>query len=244
MTLTLNSLTDQNRTSLAELEGELGYKFKQRTHLQKALLHKSYAYEQGRSLGLNNETLEFLGDAVLGLAVGHMLLERFPEMNEGELTKLRSGLVKEGHLAVMAKAIGLGKYLLLGKGEDASHGREKSSILACTYEAVVGAVFLDGGYEASNDFVERHFVSRIAEQKVAMYFSDFKSRLQEVFQEKYNQAPVYEVENEEGPDHDKVFTVCVNFRGKALARGTAGSKKEAEQKAAAATLQNLSVLDV
>ncbi|MEA2083478.1 MAG: ribonuclease III [Thermodesulfobacteriota bacterium] len=239
MTLTLESLTDQNRTALAELEGELGYGFKYRTLLQKALLHKSYAYEQGRSIGLNNETLEFLGDAVLGLIVGHMLFERFPEMNEGELTKLRSGLVKEGHLAVMAKAIGLGKYLLLGKGEDASNGREKPSILACTYEAVIGSIFLDRGYEASNNFVERHFVSRIAEQKEAMYFSDFKSRLQEIFQEKYNHAPIYEVEKEEGPDHDKVFTVCVKFRGKALAFGTAGSKKEAEQKAAALALQDL-----
>ncbi len=240
MILTLESLTDQNRMALAELEGELGYEFKCRTLLQKALLHKSYAYEQGRSLGLNNETLEFLGDAVLGLTVGHMLFERFPEMNEGELTKLRSGLVKEGHLAVMAKAVGLGKYLLLGKGEDASNGREKSSILACTYEAVIGSIFLDRGYEASNNFIEKHFVSRIAEQKEAMYFSDFKSRLQEVFQEKYNHAPVYKVEKEEGPDHDKVFTVCVKFRGKALAFGTAGSKKEAEQKAAESALQDLS----
>jgi ribonuclease-3 len=153
-------------------------------------------------------------------------------------------LVNEGHLAEMANKISLGSYLCLGKGEDSSNGRNKPSILSCTYEAVVGAIFNDGGYGAAAEFVSRHFVPCLDTQKDRMHLTDAKSRLQELTQEKYNEAPVYVLESSEGPDHQKIFTVSVCFRGNVLAYGKAKSKKEAEQMAAADALARFSELDI
>lgn len=234
---TIESLVKQNIEELTALEDRLGYRFQNLSHLQKALIHRSYAFEKGRLLGEDNETLEFLGDAVLDLAIGVILFTRFPKMKEGELTKLRSALVNETHLALVAADLGLGKHLLLGKGEDSSKGRKKPSILSCAYEAVVGAIFLDGGYEQSLVAVRRLFEPRIDAAQEAAAMVDAKSRLQELTQELYNEAPAYLLESEDGPAHEKNFTVAVLLRGEVLATATAGSKKAAEQKAASLAIE-------
>jgi ribonuclease-3 len=236
--LTLKQLTSDNRQQLKKLEEILGYTFKDSSLLQKGLIHSSFAFEQLNE-GQNNETLEFLGDAVLDLAVGVTLYHVFPDMKEGDLTRMRSALVKEDNLARMAKEIDLGDFIMLGKGEEISQGRNKSSILSCTYEAVLGAIFLDSGYDSALDFISRQFKPLLTEKMESMLFGDAKSALQEKIQEKFNQAPTYGVEHEEGPAHDKKFTVSVRFNDKVLGTGTARSKKEAEQQAAAAALADI-----
>ena len=235
----MDLLIKQNKEKLSEFETLLGYRFTDLRLLQKALIHSSFAFEQPQACK-NNETLEFLGDAVLDLAVGYILFRRYPEMQEGELTKLRAALVNENHLATMARDIELGRFLCLGKGEDSSNGRNKSSILSCGYEAVVGAIFEDGGYEVVTEFVERFFIPEITGKKEDLLIADAKSRLQELLQDKHNEAPHYRLDGEEGPSHQKMFTVSVVFHEEVLGTGSAGSKKEAEQKAAAdALLKNL-----
>lgn len=235
----LDELTDRNRQTLERLESNLGYAFRERSLLQLALVHRSYAFEQPQRLEHDNERLEYIGDAVLDLAVAQTLYRRYPEMREGEMTRLRALLVKESHLAEMAAKIGLGEFLFLGRGEEGSRGREKPSILASAYEAVVGAMFEDGGYEPSSSFIDRQFDEALEVQRMTLEQADAKSRLQEVFQETYSEAPTYSLEKSEGPDHSKTFTVAVCFRGLVLARGVARSKKEAEQRAAAQALKNL-----
>lgn len=229
-------LAQQNKTMLCEFEKLLGYRFTDLRLLQTALIHSSFAFEQPDECR-DNETLEFLGDAVLDLAVGYILFRNYPKMKEGELTKFRAALVNETHLAEMARNIELGSYLYLGKGEEASNGRNKSSILSCAFEAVIGAIFEDGGYETVTECVERFFLPAITEKKEELLMTDAKSRLQETLQEKYNEAPQYRLDHEEGPSHQKIFKVSVVFRGTVLGQGEAGSKKEAEQRAAAAALQ-------
>ena len=232
----LSKLTENNLDKLASLEESLGYSFKDPSLLQLALIHRSFAFEKNSNGDNDNEILEFLGDAVLDLVVGYALFVHYNEMREGELTKLRAMLVNESHLAEMAERISLGKYILLGKGEEASSGSRKPSILSSAYEAVVGAIFDDGGYEAARLFAEKHFIPVLEDQRAKMHLADAKSRLQELTQERYNEAPVYVLEKEEGPDHLKTFTVAAKFRGMVLAYGKAGNKKEAEQKSAAEAL--------
>ncbi len=240
---TLESLTIRNEKKLLQFAEKLGYEFINLSLLQTAFVHSSYAFEQGKDLQNDNETLEFLGDAVLDLTVGYTLIKLFPDMKEGELTRLRAALVQEGHLAEMAKSINLGERLLLGKGEDASNGRQKSSILSCAFEAVIGAVFFDGGYEAAFAVVETLVLPYIDDKKESMYLSDAKSRLQEMIQEKHNEGPVYVLEKTEGPDHAKIFHVSVRFQDVILAQGTAGNKKEAEQQAASLAIKDFETFD-
>ncbi len=241
MAATIKSMVRKNRERLAALEARLGYRFKEPALLQRALIHSSFAFEQGLA-GQDNETLEFLGDAVLDLAVGLLLFQRYPRLREGELTRLRAALVNEAGLARMARDIGLGETIFLGKGEDATRGRQKPSILSGSYEALIGAVFLDCGYDATAALVENFFAPLIKGHEKDLLAADPKSRLQEKIQEQYNQAPTYSVEQEEGPAHDRQFTVAVRFQGQVLASGRAGSKKEAEQQAAAAALRDLARL--
>jgi ribonuclease-3 len=241
MGMDIDSLVRINKEQLSTLEKTLGYRFTDLRLLQKALVHSSYAFEQAQG-GNDNENLEFIGDAVLDLVIGHILFHRYLKMREGELTRLRSSLVNEHHLAKMARSINLGSYLALGKGEDASHGRTKSSILSCAYEAVVGAVFEDGGYQTVCELVERFFLPEIEGKKEELLLADAKSRLQETLQEKYNEAPTYRVDAEDGPSHQKLFTIAVCFREQVLGTGQAGSKKEAEQRAATAALDNLDIV--
>ena len=238
MGMDIDSLVRVNKEELSRLEKVLGYRFTDLRLLQTALVHSSYAFEQAQG-GNDNEKLEFLGDAVLDMVIGHILMHRYRKLREGELTRLRSSLVNEQHLAKMARAIDLGNYLALGKGEESSHGRSKASILSCAYEAVVGAIFEDGGYQAVADFVASFFLPDIEGKKEELLVADAKSRLQEALQEKYNEAPTYRIEGEDGPSHQKVFTISVWFRDQVLGSGQAGSKKEAEQRAAAAALTTL-----
>ena len=240
--MNIDSLVRINKDRLSDFEKILGYRFTDLRLLQRALVHSSYAFEQSQE-GENNEKLEFLGDAVLDLVIGHILFTRYLEMREGQLTKLRASLVNEQHLAKMAREIQLGEYLFLGKGEDASQGRQKSSILSCAYEAVIGAVFEDGGYDAVAQLVQRFFLPTLNNKKEELRVADSKSRLQELLQEKHNEAPVYTLDAEEGPSHQKVFSVSVRFKDQVLGTGQAGSKKVAEQQAAASALEGLQEKD-
>jgi len=238
MGVSLETLTQDNSEQLKGLQDKIGYSFTDIKLLQTSMIHSSFAFERLQN-GTHNEILEFLGDAVLDLAVGYMLLIRFPEMREGKLTRIRSALVNEISLAKMAKEIDLGSFLLLGKGEDASRGREKSSILSCAYEAMVGAMFLDGGYDRTFSFVERYFGPLIEDQCDELLVVDAKSMLQEKLQEKYNEGPQYVVEKEEGPAHARIFSISVRFRDQVLGSGKASSKKEAEQQAASIALETI-----
>jgi len=238
MGTTLHALIQDNEESLRVLQQRIGYRFRDPELLQIALIHSSFAFER-LDCGRHNETQEFLGDAVLDLAVGYILFTRFPGMREGKLTRIRAALVNESGLAKMARIIDLGSHLQLGKGEDASRGREKSSILSCAYEALVGALFLDGGYDEALKFVQRFFGPLIDEQNTRLVVADAKSRLQELLQERYNEGPRYVLDAEEGPAHARIFTVSVRFRERILGNGRAGNKKEAEQQAAATALATL-----
>ena len=244
MTITIPSLIDTNQPLLADFNNKLAYKFSNAELLIQALIHRSFAFEQGRGVIQDNEVLEFLGDAVLDLVVGFLLMSRYPEMKEGQLTKLRASLVNEANLAEMARRIDLGCYLFLGKGEDASGGRNKPSLLSGAFEAVVGAVFMDGGYDAAFALIKELFADDIAPEKVELLSTDYKTRLQEFCQERFNEAPLYVLEQEEGPDHDKIFSVTVRFRDQVLAAGQARNKKEAEQKAAATAFKNFISTDL
>lgn len=244
MSITIDSLLAANSSSLATLEKALGYRFRSPAFLQEALIHSSYAFEHAKTLEKNNEKLEFLGDAVLDLAVGFMLFQRYREMNEGDLTRLRAALVKESHLAQMAADIDLGCCLLLGKGEDASAGRRKPSILSCAYEAVIGAIFLDGGYEEAAAVIARQFSAWIDKRLEGLPAADSKSALQERLQERFSQGPEYFLEREDGPDHAKTFVVTVRFRDIVLGEGKGRSKKEAEKSAAVAALAYLDASDL
>ncbi|HUH03964.1 MAG TPA: ribonuclease III [Kofleriaceae bacterium] len=215
-----------------ELEQRLGYQFRDRELLTTALTHRSYANEhvlEGRS---DNEKLEYLGDAVLDLVVGHMLMNRYPEAREGELSVTRAQVVSEAGLAEVAHDLELGRWLFLGKGEDKSGGRYKPSLLADAFEAVLAAVYLDGGFDAAWGLIGRLFPGRLERVELTGYY-DHKTRLQERAQALLKEAPVYEIVAEFGPDHAKVFEVAVSLRGREWARAQAGSKKYAEQLAAA-----------
>ena len=235
---TIQQLTNDNENRLQELELLLGYEFVDTVLLQQALIHSSFGFERVLA-GPNNETLEFLGDAVLDLAVSAILFKMYPGVTEGDLTKMRAGLVRESSLAAMARTITLGNFLMLGKGEEASHGREKASILASAFEALIGAIYLDRGYESAFQFVSSHFVSLLPAKKEGMLVDDAKSHLQEKLQEQFNQAPTYQLDEEDGPAHAKKFTVSVRFMGEVLGIGSGSSKKVAEQRAAEAALYNI-----
>jgi ribonuclease-3 len=234
---TIQQLAHENKDKLQGMEGLLGYKFADLVLLQRALVHSSFGFEELDD-GQNNETLEFLGDAVLDLAVSTMLFNRYPGIREGELTKMRAELVKEATLARMARSIKVGDYLKLGKGEETSHGRDKSSILASALEALIGAIYLDRGYEQALRIISRHFTPLLPAKKEKMLVDDAKSHLQEKLQEQFNQAPIYHLDAEEGLAHAKKFTVSVRFMTEILGVGTGSSKKVAEQQAAKKALAN------
>lgn len=238
MGTTLAALIQDNEAALQELQERICYRFRDLRLLQRSLVHSSFAFERLDD-GRDNETLEFLGDAVLDLTVGFVLFTRFPEMREGKLTRIRSALVNEHGLAERAREIDLGTYLLLGKGENAAHGRDKSSILSCAYEALLGALFLDGGYDEALTFVRRFFTPHIEQHQEQLVSADAKSLLQELLQERFNEGPEYVLVDEEGPAHARLFSIAVQFQGEELGTGMASSKKEAEQQAARVALAHL-----
>jgi ribonuclease III len=224
--------------NIIELEGKLHYHFKDVNLLDKALRHSSYVNEQLDTDLQDNECLEFLGDAVLSLIVGDILMKHHPELREGDLSRMRANLVKESQLSEVALTINLGKYVRLGKGEVQTNGRDKKSILADTFEAVLGAVYLDGGFDAAFGLIEYHFMSLIGSIALAASDTNYKSRLQELVQLTYKEMPGYQVVDESGPDHDKIFKVQVSAHT-LMAEGKGRSKKTAEQDAARNALEML-----
>ena len=219
------------------LEEKLGYTFHDRALLENALTHSSYANEN-RSKGLqSNERLEFLGDSVLGMVVADFLFRTNPDLPEGELTRIRANLVCEGSLVVVARELDLGKYLLLGHGEDAGGGRKRPSILADAVEAVLAAVYLDGGIGSARKIIQKFILSR--EVAGLTKPRDYKTALQELVQRESGQVLAYQLVGEEGPDHDKRFFVEVDLNGTPVGSGQGRSKKEAEQMAAKAAIGKL-----
>ena len=220
------------------VEQHLQYEFGDKDLLLKALRHSSYVNERADQNLEDNERLEFLGDAVLNLIVGHILMRRFPDVQEGELSRSRANLVNESQLAKMARSFDLGAYILLGKGEIQTHGREKSSILADTYEALVAAVYLDGGFDAAFRFIETNFLPLIDRVDSTADNYDYKSQLQEMVQVDHGAMPDYKIIREKGPDHDKTFWVELKVLDLAT-QGTGKNKKTAEQDAARKALEIL-----
>ena len=219
------------------LEQKLGYQFRDRGLLEHALTHSSYANEH-RSLGLtSNERLEFLGDSVLGMVAAERLFREHPDMPEGELTRTRAALVCETALHQVALSLGLGRYLRLGRGEDAGGGRERPSILADATEAVLAAVYLDGGMEAVRPIIEELILGREGEESSGR---DYKTALQELVQRTPGRAVSYSLVGETGPDHCRVFVTEVSVDGVSAGRGEGRTKKESEQMAAKAALEKLS----
>ena len=223
----------------ADLQKKLGVKCKQHALLEQALIHSSYINENPDIVSGNNERLEFLGDAVLDLIVADRLYRDFPDLAEGALTKLRASLVRRDTLARVARAVGLGDYLYMGKGEEASGGRDKTPNLAGGLEAVIAAVYLDRGMKTTEDMVVRLLEGEW--ERVASHGTgtDYKSRLQELAQAKFQMTPAYRLVAESGPDHDKRFTVEVVLDNKKLGRGVGKSKKLAETESARQALEKL-----
>jgi ribonuclease-3 len=215
----------------SELEKKLVYKFKDQGFIEEALRHSSFVNEHPDRQIRDNERLEFLGDAVLNLVIGHMLLTRFPDFEEGDLSRVRSNLVNETKVAAAARNLELGAYVQLGKGESLTGGSEKNSILANTLEAVIAAVYLDGGYEAAFRLIENHFSGYFESDQNLAAAHDYKSRIQEMLQTGQGEKPVYSVIGETGPDHDKSFRVSLSV-GDIWTEGCGKSKKHAEQDAA------------
>lgn len=235
-----DGLASATISDVESLQRRLGLVFRDPGLAIEALTHRSYAYENDALP--HNERLEFLGDAVLGLLVTDMIFERFPELPEGEMAKLRASAVNAGVLAEVARKIGLGDHLLLGKGEDASGGRNKSSILADALEALLGAVYLDGGLEAARAFTLHHFEHLIREHAASDQVRDFKTTFQEEVARRTGTLPEYSITSS-GPDHDKDFFARVYVGGRELGAGRGKSKKEAEQSAARQALVQIETAD-
>jgi ribonuclease III len=214
----------------ARLETRIQYSFTDRSRLESALTHKSYVNENPTWARADNERLEFLGDAVLDLVVGHLLMEAQPERTEGELSKTRAAIVNESGLADVAAELVLGEWLFLGRGEEQSGGRRKPSVLADAFEALVAAIYLDGGFESAFQVVRYLFEKRVAGATEAG-LHDYKTRLQERAARKKVHVR-YLVVEERGPDHDKTFEIAATIGERELARGVGKTKKEAEQRAA------------
>lgn len=225
-------------TDLRAFMHKLEYNFSDEDLIEEAFRHSSYVNEQIGETFRDNERLEFLGDAVLNLIVGHILMERFPDIKEGELSRMRANLVNETQLACIARMIDIGSYTKLGKGELQTNGREKNSILADTFEAVIAAVYLDGGFDAAFAVIETHLAPLLDAIDKPYANQDYKSQLQELIQVTQRQMPVYSVIYENGPDHDKTFGVQLVVRD-LKTEGTGKSKKLAEQDAARKALKNL-----
>ncbi|MBQ2084694.1 MAG: ribonuclease III [Oscillospiraceae bacterium] len=219
---------------MADIEQRIGYIFEDKSLLDEALTHSSYANEHGLGRLGCNERLEFLGDAVLSAVVADYLYRTLPDVEEGELTKQRAAMVCESALAMFARDIDLGKDMHFGKGELKTHGNERDSILSDCFEAVIAAIYLDGGVEAARKFIARHVLQEATGAELSR---DYKTELQEVIQQNPEEKLRYVHSAESGPDHDKTFTVEVWLNSNVIATATGHSKKQAEQNAAAEALR-------
>ncbi|UCD77819.1 MAG: ribonuclease III [Desulfobacterales bacterium] len=220
------------------IEQKLQYEFKDKNLIQEALRHSSWVNELGDSQLRDNERLEFLGDAVLNLIIGHILMQRYPDLKEGDLSRSRANLVNESRLAKIARSFDLGAFIQLGKGEIQTLGREKNSILADTFEALMAAIFLDGGFDAACQIIKTNFQPLIADLDTNASNLDYKSQLQEKVQVDHGVMPDYSIIREEGPDHDKTFWVSLKVLD-IDTQGCGKSKKAAEQDAARRALEIL-----
>ena len=233
-------MDEERLATLKVLEDRLGYRFKEITWLDQALTHKSFIYETNHPEKTANEVLEFLGDSVLNLAVSFLLFLKFADAQEGTLSMLRSQLVKRSSLASLSKELQLEGYLLLGKSQQLNGGTQKSSILANTYEALVGAIFMDSGFDQALDIIKGHFETYLQTNAPSELFNDFKSLLQIYSQQFHGVSPQYRMMNESGPDHDKSFQASVMIGDEVKGLGWGKSKKEAEQEAAKDALEEIS----
>jgi len=231
---------EERLATLKVLEDRLGYRFKEITWLDQALTHKSFIYETNHPEKTANEVLEFLGDSVLNLAVSFLLFLKFADAQEGTLSMLRSQLVKRSSLASLSKELQLEGYLLLGKSQQLNGGTQKSSILANTYEALVGAIFMDSGFDQALDIIKGHFETYLQTNTPSELLNDFKSLLQIYSQQFHGVSPQYRMMNESGPDHDKSFQASVMIGDEVKGLGWGKSKKEAEQEAAKDALEEIS----
>jgi len=231
-------------SELEPLERRIGYRFKDRGMLEHALTHRSRVHEDASGGVFDNESMEFLGDSVLGFVIADMLFREFPQHNEGQKSKLKASLVSSVSLAKLGERLDLGEFLILGRGEEKTGGRRKHAIIADCYEALIAAVYLDGGVEPARTFIQREFAELIAEARrsgaAASFTDDWKSALQEWLQSRGRGLPSYRLAGELGPDHRKSFVVEVVVEGSAVATAEGRSKKEAAQAAARAALEKLS----
>lgn len=218
------------------LQQRIGYRFQNPKLLIQAMSHSSYANEHWQEKGKDNERLEFLGDAVLEVASSEFLFLEYPKMPEGDMTKFRASIVCEPTLALCAREIGLPQFLLLGRGEEMTGGRNRNSIVSDAMEALIGAIYLDGGFASAKEFVLKFILNDMENKQL---FFDSKTILQEIIQEDGTKSVQYELVKEEGPDHNKSFTVNVLIDGQVLGNGTGHTKKAAEQKAAYEAIQKL-----
>ncbi|MBS3757597.1 MAG: ribonuclease III [Desulfobacterales bacterium] len=216
---------------LEDLENRISYSFYDKNHLKTALRHSSFVNEQPEAQIEDNERYEFLGDAVLNLIISHILMDRYPALAEGDLSRTRSYLVNENQLAELARNIRLGASIELGKGELQTKGRKKKSILADAFEALTAAVYLDGGFDRTFNMLVHLFAPLLDRVEMPEQYRDYKSQLQEMVQTRFKTTPVYTVVEESGPDHDKTFKVELSV-GSTQTRGTGKNKKSAEQAAA------------
>jgi ribonuclease III len=229
----------QQAMLLNQLQNCLGYQFKNCRYLLDALTHKSYANEMQLKNSYGNERLEFIGDAVLGLIISHILMDRVQDCSEGKLSNMRAAIVNEDELSALARSFNLGAYIFLSRGEEESGGREKKSILANVYEALTAAIYFDSGFSTTFNFIEKHCAGLINEVIEKGYYRDFKSRLQEYTQRACNAVPRYVLTMEEGPDHGKIFESQVIIGTTLYEKGQGCSKKASEQDAAEKTLTRL-----
>jgi ribonuclease III len=231
-------------SELEPLERRIGYRFKDRGMLEHAMTHRSRVHEDASGGVFDNESMEFLGDSVLGFVIAAMLFREFPQHNEGQKSKLKASLVSAAALARLGERLDLGEFLILGRGEEKTGGRRKHAIIADCYEALIAAIYLDGGIEPAEKFIGREFAALIEEARrtgaAASFTDDWKSALQEYLQSGGRGLPVYRLAGEVGPDHRKSFVVEVLVAGEAIARAEGRSKKEAAQAAARAALERLS----
>ena len=232
-------MNNRNMNNIEEFENIIGVSFINKDYLTEALTHRSYLNEH-KECKSHNERLEFLGDAVLELVVSDYLFHKYPNRPEGELTSFRSALVKTDSLADTAKQMGIGERILLSKGEEDTGGRTKNFLLANTFEAIIGGIYIDQGYDMSKEFIYRFLIKKLEDIVKNRSDIDSKTKIQEVIQAKFKVTPIYEVTNEQGPDHDKQFTVVIKINDKVIGEGTGSSKQRAEEDAASKGITYLS----
>jgi ribonuclease-3 len=233
-------MTDDRLANLTDFQQILAYTFNDINLLDNALIHRSFVNENPSLSCKDNERLEFLGDAVIGLCISDILIKKFADYTEGQLSKMRADVVNEYSLADLARKLTMGEYLLLGKGEETSGGRTKTSILSNAFEAVAAAIYVDSGFEGVYTFLKTIFDPLIEEGTSSLIYRDYKTALQEICQFRFKETPKYSLIRETGPDHDKVFEISLTIGGTITTTGTGKSKKEAEQRAAQKALEELS----